>query len=109
MEPGRKVGGVISIKHVYEIAKYKNEELNCASYSLKEMCQNVINVANRTGIKIVHNDLNPAELREFLDERKRHEEINYFILSIHEDSKKWVFSGLITYGWYRINSIFISN
>jgi large subunit ribosomal protein L11 len=75
MEPGRKVGGVISIKHVYEIAKYKNEELNCASYTLKEMCQNVINVANRAGIKIVHNDLNPAELREFLDERKRHEEI----------------------------------
>jgi large subunit ribosomal protein L11 len=57
MEPGKKVAGVVSIKHVYEIAKFKNDDINCASFSLQEMCINVINAANRAGIKIVHRDL----------------------------------------------------
>lgn len=70
MEPGRKVAGVISVKHVYEIAKFKHEDINCAHLNIKEMCIKVINSANRAGIKVVKHDLNPNELEEFLRERE---------------------------------------
>ena len=68
MEPGRKVAGVISIKHVYEIAKFKNEDINCESFSLKEMCINVLKVCHRAGIKVVPHDLgmNYLNLRLFI-------------------------------------------
>lgn len=70
MEPGRKVAGVISLKHVYEIAKFKIEDINCAHMSLKELCIKVINSANRAGIKVVKHDLDPVELDEFLSKRE---------------------------------------
>ena len=74
VEPGGKVAGVVSLKHVYEIAKFKQEDVNCAHLSLKQMCISVINTANRSGIKVVKHDLDPNELAEFLDERKRIEQ-----------------------------------
>ena len=70
MEPGKRIAGVISLKHVYEIAKFKSEDINCAHRSLEELCVSVINTANRSGIKVVQQDLDPQELKEFLDERK---------------------------------------
>jgi len=69
MEPGHQVAGVISLKHVYEIAKFKSNEINCAHKSMKELCINVINTANRNGIKIVKDDIDPEELAEFLEKR----------------------------------------
>ena len=57
MEPGRKIAGVISIKHVYAIAKYKNEDINCAAFSMEEMCINILKACHRSGIKVVHSDL----------------------------------------------------
>jgi large subunit ribosomal protein L11 len=69
MQPGHNVAGVISVKHVYEIAKYKLDDINCAHMNIKEMCIRVINAANRAGIKVVKHDLDPVELKEFLDER----------------------------------------
>lgn len=70
MLPGQKVAGVLSIKHVYEIAKFKLEDVNCAHMSLKEMCIKVLNSANRAGIKVVKHDLDSAELEEFLNQRQ---------------------------------------
>ena len=75
MQPGRTVAGVISIKHVYEIAKYKLDDINCAHMDIKEMCIKVINSANRAGIKIVKHDIDPVELKEFLDERANIEKL----------------------------------
>jgi large subunit ribosomal protein L11 len=74
MEPGKKVSGIVSIKHVYEIANFKLKDINCAHLSLKEMCIKVINTANRAGIKVVKEDINPGELKEFLDKRRLIEE-----------------------------------
>jgi large subunit ribosomal protein L11 len=74
MEPGNKVAGIVSIKHVYEIAKFKLQDINCAHLSLKEMCIKIINSANRAGIKVVKEDINPAELKEFLEKRRMIEE-----------------------------------
>ena len=70
MQPGKNINGVVSIKHVYEIAKYKLNDINCAHMDIKEMCIKVINTANRCGIKVVKHDLDPDELNEFFEERK---------------------------------------
>ena len=69
MEPGRTTVGVVSIKHVYEIAKFKIQDIYCAQFSLREMCIRVLNVANMDGIKVVKHDLDANELREFLAKR----------------------------------------
>jgi large subunit ribosomal protein L11 len=65
-----QIAGILSIKHIYEIAKFKNEDINCAHLSIKQMCIKVIDAANSCGIKIVKHDLDPKELKEFLEERK---------------------------------------
>lgn len=74
MEPGHKVGGVISLKHVYEIAKFKQEDINCSHFSLEEMCVKIIASAYRSGIKVVKEDLEPTELEEFLQARAKAQE-----------------------------------
>lgn len=71
MEPGNKIAGIVSLKHVYEIAKFKIDDINCAHFDMKQMCINVLNSANRCGIKVVKNDIDPIELGEFLEERNK--------------------------------------
>lgn len=71
MEPGHKYSGIVSLKHVYEIAKFKHDDINCAHFSMKQMCINVLNTANRCGIKVVKEDLDANELGEFLAEREK--------------------------------------
>jgi large subunit ribosomal protein L11 len=73
MQAGRQIAGVVSVKHVYEIAKLKIEDINCAHMGLQEMCHKVVDCANRCGIKVVNHDLDPEELREFLTQRKETE------------------------------------
>jgi large subunit ribosomal protein L11 len=70
MEPSKKVAGIVSIKHIYEIANYKIQDINCAHMDLKEMCIKVLNTANLAGIRVVKHDLDPKELAEFLAKRK---------------------------------------
>lgn len=73
MHCGKEVAGFITLKHVYEIANHKLDDINCAGYTLQQMCINVINVARMAGIKVLKHDIDPAELDEFL---KRRDEIN---------------------------------
>jgi large subunit ribosomal protein L11 len=87
MEPGHKVAGVISLKHIYEIAKFKITDKNCAHMDLKQMCIKVINTANRAGIKIIKHDLDPAELKEFLDARKQIEDNELKLLTEKKAAK----------------------
>ena len=70
MNSGKDVAGFITLKHVYEIAKYKIDDINCAHYSLERMCINVLNVARQCGVKVVKGDLDPEELGEFLKARQ---------------------------------------
>merc|ERR1712127_454265 len=74
MQPGRQVAGIVNLKHIYEIAKYKHTDNNFQHLSLKEVCIKVINSANRSGIQVVKHDLDPTELREFLNLRMKLEE-----------------------------------
>ncbi len=70
MKPGTEISGIITVKHVYEIAKYVHEENAFAHLELKEVCEAVINKAIRCGIKVIREDLNANEYKKFLDERK---------------------------------------
>lgn len=54
-----KVGSV-SLKHVYEIAKIKQQDLHLSHISLEELCKSIISTANSCGISI---DAPPEHLR----------------------------------------------
>ena len=70
MNSSKDVAGFITLKHVYEIAKYKLTEINCANYSIQQMCINVIKTAKTCGVKVVKHDLDTNELSEFLKQRQ---------------------------------------
>ena len=73
MHCGKDVADFITIKHVYEIANYKLCDINCANYSIQQMCINVINTARMMGVKVLKHDIDAAELDEFL---KKRDEVN---------------------------------
>jgi large subunit ribosomal protein L11 len=74
MAGGHITSGIVSLKHIYEIAKFKQQDINCAHMDLREMCIKVINSANRAGIKVVKHDIDPSEMKEFLEKRRLIEE-----------------------------------
>ena len=69
MEFDKQVAGMISRKHVYEIAKIKSEDEMWQMFDLKEICEKVIDEAFTIGVKVV-DDLNAEEYGEFLKERE---------------------------------------
>ena len=60
---------MISIKHAYEIAVIKSEDVIYDCVPLKDIVKEVIEVARTMGIKVVHR-LDPIEYAEFLRQRK---------------------------------------
>ena len=71
MQAGHQVAGIVTLKHIYEIAKYKCDDINYAHMTMKEMCISVLNKANQSGIKVIKEDLDPDELKEFLEKRAK--------------------------------------
>lgn len=70
MDPkGGEIAGMISIKHAYEIAVIKSEDVIYDCVPLKDIVKEVIEVARTMGIKVVHR-LDPIEYAEFLRQRK---------------------------------------
>ncbi|CAH1955464.1 unnamed protein product [Acanthoscelides obtectus] len=69
MEPGREISGKVTLRHVYEIAKIKQEDPPLQIKSLEELCKMVVGVARSCGIQVV-NDLDAKEYAEFLKERE---------------------------------------
>lgn len=68
-----EVAGMITIKHVYEIAKIKQQDPQWQSEPIEKVCQFVLKAARSCRIKVVHR-LDPKEYAEFLVERKKIEE-----------------------------------
>ncbi|CAG8454992.1 8314_t:CDS:1 [Paraglomus brasilianum] len=52
-KPGSEIVGKVSLKHIYEIAKIKKEQVGLERISLRGMCRAVISTANGMGIKVV--------------------------------------------------------
>ncbi|SPP81353.1 39S ribosomal protein L11, mitochondrial [Drosophila guanche] len=69
MTPGKEVAGMITLKHLYEIAAIKIQDPPNALLSMQQMCEMLISIARTCGIKVVR-DLDPATYGEFLEERK---------------------------------------
>lgn len=66
---GNEIAGKVTLKHVYEIAKIKQEDFFLQTTPLEELCRLVIGTAKSCGIQVVR-DLDPTEYAEFLTERK---------------------------------------
>lgn len=52
-KPGHEIAGVISLKHIYEIAKVKQTDENHKNLTLKSICSMIISVASLVGLKVV--------------------------------------------------------
>ncbi|XP_034937701.1 39S ribosomal protein L11, mitochondrial [Chelonus insularis] len=63
-----EVAGMITLKHLYEIAKIKSQDPPLAMMSLKQITEMLVGTAKTIGIKIVR-ELDPDELGKFLEER----------------------------------------
>lgn len=59
---------MVTLKHIYEIAKIKQEDPGLDVKPLEEICRYMIGTAKSCGIKVVR-DLDAREYAEFLKER----------------------------------------
>jgi len=65
---GKQVAGIITLKHVYEIAKIKGTDHEFALLTEEEMCKKIILAAKPIGIKVVK-DISVQEFAEHQIER----------------------------------------
>lgn len=70
---GKEIAGKVTLKHVYEIAKIKQEDPPLEIKDLQEICQMICGIAKSCGIEVVR-ELDAKEYGEFLIERKAIEE-----------------------------------
>ncbi|XP_035692030.1 39S ribosomal protein L11, mitochondrial-like [Branchiostoma floridae] len=64
---GHEIGGIVTVKHIYEIAKVKGQEEHLKHMNLEQMCKTIIGQARSMGIQVVH-QLGAEEYRVFLQE-----------------------------------------
>ncbi|VDK65360.1 unnamed protein product [Onchocerca ochengi] len=68
--PRKEISGMITVKHIYEIAKIKANDKCLIGVPLKLICEQLIKTAHTIGLKVVREHLDPVEYRKFLEERK---------------------------------------
>ena len=51
--PGHETVGIVSLKHIYEIAKIKQSELRLSGLPLEGLCRSIIFQARSVGIEVV--------------------------------------------------------
>lgn len=69
INPLKETAGMVTLKHVYEIALIKQTDENLEFRNLKEICDMLISTARSLGINVVK-ELNAEEYQQFLEERK---------------------------------------
>ncbi|ETN74616.1 hypothetical protein RB195_011632 [Necator americanus] len=65
-----EIAGKLSVKHIYEIAKVKSKDKCLVGVPLQEICRQIIKQCRTLGIEVQREDLDPVELKKFLDERR---------------------------------------
>ena len=65
-----QTAGMITRKHVYEIAKIKSQDENWQEFDFKDIMEQVMDCAYDCGIKVV-DKLDPIEYGKFLEERNK--------------------------------------
>lgn len=76
--PDKEVAGMVTVKHVYEIAKIKSQDAYYENVPMEKIFQEVVVRALQMGVKIVHK-LDGKEYAEFLEKRR---------LEVEEELKK---------------------
>ncbi|KAK6745037.1 hypothetical protein RB195_011632 [Necator americanus] len=66
-----EIAGKLSVKHIYEIAKVKSKDKCLVGVPLQEICRQIIKQCRTLGIEVQREDLDPVELKKFLDERRQ--------------------------------------
>ena len=66
-----EVAGKVNLRHIFEIAKIKQQDYWLEITPLKDICQMLIANARRMGI-LVERNIDPEEYREFLIERNKY-------------------------------------
>ncbi|XP_073817574.1 mitochondrial ribosomal protein L11 [Musca autumnalis] len=69
MSAGREVAGMITLKHLYEIAAIKIQDPPNALLTMQQMCEMLVGIARTCGIKIVR-ELKAEDYAVFLEERR---------------------------------------
>lgn len=69
MFPKQEVAGMITLKHLYEIAAIKIKDPPNALMTMEQMCNALIGTARTCGIQVVR-DLTAEEYGQFLETRK---------------------------------------
>lgn len=69
MRPGQETAGMITLKHVYEIAKIKSQDSIYECVPLQDICKEILLLAYRCGVKPVRS-LTAKEYREFFESRE---------------------------------------
>uniref|UniRef100_A0A0N4ZG44 Large ribosomal subunit protein uL11m n=1 Tax=Parastrongyloides trichosuri TaxID=131310 RepID=A0A0N4ZG44_PARTI len=65
-----EIVGKLSVKHIYEIAKVKSKDKVMVGVPLKDICIGIIKTCRTIGIEVQKEDLNPEELKAFLENRR---------------------------------------
>ncbi|KAH9512911.1 54S ribosomal protein L11, mitochondrial [Bulinus truncatus] len=73
LKAAKQVTGILTLKHIYEIAKIKGKDACYACMTEEQICKALIGCAHSIGIKIVKHPPSVQELKEFL--AKRAEEV----------------------------------
>lgn len=69
MKPGHEISGMISLRHLYEIAQIKIKDPPNALLTLEQMTEMLVGVCRTLGVQIVRN-LDADEYARFLEKRK---------------------------------------
>lgn len=69
MQPGQEFAGMITLKHVYEIARIKSQDSIYDCVPLQDICKDVLRLAHRCGVKVVRS-LTADEYRQFREARE---------------------------------------
>lgn len=69
MNQSKEVAGILSLKHVYEIAKIKSVDPLYDCVPLKKICEDVIQEAFRCGVKVVKH-IEDDKYDKFMEERR---------------------------------------
>ncbi|XP_044745478.1 39S ribosomal protein L11, mitochondrial [Coccinella septempunctata] len=70
LKGGDEIAGMVTLKHVYEIAKIKQEDPPLQIKPLQQICEMICGTARSCGIKVVKS-LDAKEYSEFLEKRKQ--------------------------------------
>jgi len=71
MDQGKEICGKVTLKHVYEIAKIKQQDPVLCFWTLEDICKSIITTARTCGIEVLERSIDPVEYGEFLEQRKQ--------------------------------------